>query len=140
MINRTEYLRLVLGKKILTFNIIISIIVLAVFMFKGFDIDEFGILVGILGPITAIYVGSISTYLSKNFELEITDVNFFPKTSVFKLAVNIVYIHFIVITLLILGKGLFNVITFKEMVLIFGFIETSYGGCISHLLTSIFKE
>lgn len=130
-----------IGKQIIIYNSILIVTVILFFAFRGFDREEFTTLMGLLGPITAVYIGTLFRHLGNS--LQGTAV---PEkgekvgiTSYGTLIQWIIPLHFFLIFGLITAKAAFNLISFDDMMLIFTFVETSFGGYVGYVISSIFQ-
>ncbi|MFK7932947.1 MAG: hypothetical protein AB8G22_05515, partial [Saprospiraceae bacterium] len=63
-----------IGKQIIIYNGLLIIITIIFFILRGFDREEFTALMALLGPITAIYVGTLFRYLGNSLNDENTAV------------------------------------------------------------------
>ena len=131
-----------LSRQIIIYSFLLILFVIIVFIARGFDAEQFTTLIGILGPITAVYMGALFKYLGK----------IIPKNTEEKKTINleaipfgkyitwIVPSHFIVIFVLISVRGLFNFLSFNEMILILTFIETTFGAYMGYLMSGLFES
>lgn len=128
------------GKQIIFYNILLIVITIVYFVMRGFDREEFTTLMGLLAPITAVYVGTLFRHIGNQLQ-----ENYDPKTarvgmtSYGTLIRWIIPLHFILILFLISAKALVNYITFEEMTLIFAFVETSFGAYVGYIISSLFQ-
>lgn len=129
-----------IGKQIIIYNGLLIIITIAFFILRGFDREEFTALMALLGPITAIYIGTLFRYLGNNLKEDGTadKTERIGMTSYGTLLRLIIPLHFILILGLITAKAVFNWISFEDMTLIFAFVETSFGGYVGYIISSLF--
>lgn len=128
-----------LSRQIIFYNFVLILVVIIIFMAKGFDSEDFTTLMGILTPITAIYTGTLFKYIGHRISKESDKEN---KTGELPYGQYLIYIvpgHFIIILSLIFARGLFNIITFNEMILIFTFIESSFGAYVGYIISALFE-
>lgn len=141
-------LREKLSRQIILFNGLLILFVISLYTMNGFLKEEFYIVLGLLAPITALYIGSLFKYLGGDLNKEkqeekIVESNLGKNSKVSKSNKGVVHLiiplHFLFILLLILSKSVFNFITFEDMILIFTFIESSFGGYIGHIIYSLYQ-
>jgi len=129
-----------IGKQIIIYNGLLIIITIAFFILRGFDREEFTALMALLGPITAIYVGTLFRHLGNSLQENAvaSRQERIGITSYGTLLRLIIPLHFILILGLITAKAVFNWISFEDMTLIFAFVETSFGGYVGYIISSLF--
>jgi len=125
-----------LGKQIVVYNVALFFLVVIIFILKGFDTDEFSTLLSALGPTTAIYTGTLFKFIGKQIShnAETVVASSEPMNSYIH---KVIPFHFILIALLICARGVFNFITFQQMLLIFTFVEMCFGGYIGYIISAL---
>jgi len=133
-----------IGKQIVIYNGLLIVITIIFGILRGFDREEFTALMALLGPITAVYVGTLFRYLGNSLSDEQANGAITNReqrigmTSYGTLLRLIIPLHFIIILGLISAKALFNAISFDDMTLIFAFVETTFGGYVGYIISSLF--
>lgn len=132
-------LRNKISKFILVSNGILFVTIIALYLFSGFLADEFTVLIAMISPVTAVYIGALVKYAVENKNVIENEFNDRP---VSQLYVTISYwsipFHFISIFLLINLKA-FNLITFADLKIGFSIIETFFGVYVGYIVSSLFK-
>lgn len=132
-------LRNKISKFILISNAVLFVTIITLYLFNGFLPDEFTVLIALIAPITAVYIGALVKYAIEN--KNVIDNN--PKEKpVNKLYVTISYwsipFHFVSIFLIINLKAI-NLLTFGELKLFFIIIESFFGVYVGYIVSSLFK-
>ena len=114
---------------------------LILYAFSGMLSDELTSLLSTLSAISALYVAPLFKFFSQSLQSE--PVNPLPAGQIndglsVKLIKLVIPCHFILVSGLIVAKSL-NVLTFKEMNIFLGFIETTFGTYMSFVLVALFK-
>jgi hypothetical protein len=128
-----------ISKFILISNAILFITIIVLYLFSGFLQDEFTVLIALISPVTAVYIGALVKYAVENknvIENEKTEV------PVNKLYVTIslwsIPFHFISIFVIVNLKAL-NIITFGDLKIAFSLVETFFGVYVGYIVSSLFK-
>jgi len=132
-------LRNKISKFILISNAVLFITIITLYMFSGFLPDEFTVLIALISPVTAVYIGALVKYAIENKNVVNTDPDERP---VNQLYVTISYwsipFHFISIFVIVVLKAI-NLMTFEELKISFSIIETFFGAYIGYIVSSLFK-
>lgn len=128
-----------ISKFILISNGLLFITIITLYLFSGFLADEFSVLIALISPVTAVYIGALVKYAVENKNVIENEFNERP---VSQLYVTISYwsipFHFISIFLIINLKA-FNLITFADLKIGFSIIETFFGVYVGYIVSSLFK-
>ena len=119
------------------FLILLTIILHA---FSNFLIDdELTSILTTLASISALYVAPLFRFFSRGLRGEEksppSEIN---ETFFIKLINLVIPAHFVIVGILIFIKSI-NIISFKEMNLFLGFIETTFGAYMSFVIISLFN-
>ncbi len=132
-------LRNKISKFILISNAVLFITIITLYIFNGFLPDEFTVLIALIAPVTAVYIGALVKFAIEN--KNVVDNNPSEKP-VNKLYATISYwsipFHFISIFLIINLKAI-NLLTFEELKIAFSIIETFFGAYVGYIVSSLFK-
>lgn len=132
-------LRAKISRFILVSNSILFAVCLMFFVFKGLDEEELTTLIGMLAPITSVYLAAIIKFAVANPQ----GIPPGDNKTVNKLYVNITYwaipTHFVVLLLAISLFATGNFINFNALKLTFLLIETFFGAYVGIILASLFK-
>jgi hypothetical protein len=132
-------IRTKLSRQIIIYNFALIVIVIILFMAKGFDPEDFTTLMGLLTPITAVYTGTLFKYFGHRISKASDKENKTEELPYGRFLTFIVPGHFIIILSLISARGMFNIISFNDMILIFTFIETSFGAYVGYIISALFE-
>ncbi len=128
-----------ISKFILISNGILFISIITLYLFSGFLPDEFTVLIALISPVTAVYIGALVKYAVENKNVIENEFNDRP---VNQLYVTISYwsipFHFVSIFLIINLKA-FNLITFDDLKIGFSIVETFFGVYVGYIVSSLFK-
>ncbi|MBN1250924.1 MAG: hypothetical protein JXR51_13985 [Bacteroidales bacterium] len=132
-------LRNSISKFILISNAILFVTIIALYFFNGFLPDEFTVLIAIISPVTAVYIGALVKYAIENKNvIEGGD----EEKPVNQLYVTISYwsipFHFSAIFIIVNLKAI-NLITFGDLKIAFSIIETFFGAYVGYIVSSLFK-
>lgn len=114
---------------------------LILYLFSGMLSDELTSLLTTLSAISALYVAPLFKFFSQSLQSQpeasslITQVDDGLSVKLMKLVIPC---HFILVSLLIVTKSL-NMLTFKDMNIFLGFIETTFGTYMGFVLIALFK-
>ncbi len=136
---RTLSPRVRIARLILLYHFALIIISSIYYLLKGFDSEEFTLLMGLLAPITALYGGAVFRFIGKT----ITDSSAAGNGSdpdVSGLVKMLVHGHFITVLILISMKAVFNFISFQDMVMFFTLVETGVGVYMGNILLALFEN
>ncbi len=132
-------LRNKISKFILISNAVLFITIITLYMFSGFLPDEFTVLIALISPVTAVYIGALVKYAIENKNVVGVNPNEKP---VNQLYVTISYwsipFHFVSIFIIIVLKAI-NLMTFEELKISFSIIETFFGAYVGYIVSSLFK-
>lgn len=109
------------------------------YILRGFDFEEFTTLIGILGPITALYGGAVFRFIGRSItEPHLNGQNDLPINSLVKW---LVHGHFVVVLLLISLKALApNVLNFQDMTMFLTLVESAIGVYMGNILLALFGK
>jgi hypothetical protein len=133
-------LRLRLARQILYFHLALVVITFGLFVLRGFDIEEFTALMGMLVPVTAIYAGTVYKFLGGSLTQPDPMIDEAPLSQSSSTVKVLIYGHFVAMLLLIGTKALApNVLNFSEMTMAMTLLESVLGVYMGSLLASLFK-
>ncbi len=128
-----------IARQILIYHFILIFAACIYYILRGFDFDEFTALMGILGPITAMYGGAVFRYIGRS----ITEPNINGngvKTPINNLVRWLVHGHFIIVMLLISLKALApNILNFRDMVIFLTLVESALGVYMGNIILALFE-
>lgn len=133
-------LRSKISKFVLISNFTLFFFIFLYYGFHGFDSEELTFLIGILAPITTVYMAAMVRYAVANKAVE-TTAEQTRKVSKLYYSISLWAIpgHFVAIFLVISAKALFNFINFEELKIAFTVIETLFGAYVGIIVSSMFK-
>lgn len=129
-----------IARQILVYHFILIGTACVFYILRGFDFEEFTALIGILGPITAMYGGAVFRYIGRSItEPHITNGNGnAPINSMVKWLVNG---HFVTVMLLISLKAFApNVLNFQDMVIFLTLVESALGVYMGNIILALFEQ
>ncbi|MDX2134137.1 MAG: hypothetical protein SFV52_05105 [Saprospiraceae bacterium] len=109
------------------------------YILRGFDFEEFTTLIGILGPITALYGGAVFRFIGRS----ITDphINGQSDQPINSLVKWLVHGHFAVVLTLISLKALTpNILNFQDMTMFLTFVESALGVYMGNIILALFGK
>jgi hypothetical protein len=108
------------------------------YLLRGFDFEEFTSLMGVLGPITALYGGAVFRFLGRSItEPNLTTQNAAPINSLVKWLVNG---HFVTVLTLISLKALApNMLNFQDMTMFLTLVESALGVYMGNIILALFE-
>lgn len=111
------------------------------YLLRGFDFEEFTTLMGILGPITAMYGGAVFRYIGRNLADSTTNGNGNgAKVSISAMVRWLVHGHFaIVMTLISLKAFTPNILSFQDMVIFLTLVESALGVYMGNIILALFE-
>jgi len=128
-----------ISKFILISNGILFITIIILYLLSGFLPEEFTVLIALISPVTAVYIGALVKYAVENKNVVDDEIN---DKMVNKLYVTISYwsipFHFVSLFLIINLKA-FNLITFADLKIGFSIVETFFGVYVGYIVSSLFK-
>jgi len=128
-----------ISRFLLISNAILFITIVVLYLFSGFLPDEFTVLIALIAPITAVYIGAMVKYAVENKNVIENASNDKP---VNKLYVTIsswsIPFHFVSLFIIINLKAI-NLITFDDLKIAFSIIETFFGVYVGYIVSSLFK-
>jgi hypothetical protein len=109
------------------------------YILNGFTFAEFTSLMGILGPVTALYGGAVFRFIGRSItEPNLAGQNAYPISSLVKWLVNG---HFIIVLTLISLKALTpNLLNFRDMTMFLTFVESALGVYMGNIILALFEE
>jgi hypothetical protein len=132
-------LRNKISRFILISNAVLFVTIITLYLFNGFLPDEFSVLIALISPVTAVYIGALVKYAIENKNVIEGEIKEKP---VNQLYVTISYwsipFHFVSIFLIINLKAI-NLLTFEELKIAFSIIETFFGVYVGYIVSSLFK-
>ncbi|MFN4081457.1 MAG: hypothetical protein ACK4NS_11200 [Saprospiraceae bacterium] len=109
------------------------------YIFKGFDLEEFTSLMGILAPITALYGGAIFRYIGRSITSPQIEAAY-DNGDVSGMVKMLVNGHFIIVFLLISGKALApNILNFQDMTIFLTLVESALGVYMGSIIMALFE-
>ena len=108
------------------------------YILRGFDFEEFTSLIGILGPVTALYGGAVFRYIGRSItEPHLNGQNMAPVSALVKWLVNG---HFAVVLALISLKAFApNILNFQDMTMFLTFVESAIGVYMGNIILALFE-
>lgn len=110
------------------------------YLLRGFDFEEFTSLMGILGPVTALYGGAVFRYIGRSItepNLNGTSYN----APVGGLVKWLVHGHFATVLLLISLKAFTpNILNFQDMTMFLTFVESAIGIYMGNIVLALFED
>ncbi len=143
-----------IGKTVMYFHFTLLLLALLFYFFRGFDLQELIALFAVLAPVAALYGGVGFRLLSPRKEKPKRKSAGFqqkdnqagdlpaiaPHPAVNKTISRLVYGHFILIALLISLKALApNILSFTELTVFLGLVESYFGVHLGSLLLDLFE-
>lgn len=127
-----------IARLILIYHFALIIVSGIFYLLRGFDLEEFTSLMGILAPITALYGGAVFRYLGRSItEPNPADQNMAPINSMVKWLVNG---HFITVLALISMKALApNLLNFQDMTMFLTLVESALGVYMGNIILALFE-
>ena len=110
------------------------------YLLRGFDFEEFISLMGILGPITALYGGAVFRFIGRSITEPPADASS-GNAPVNSLVKWLVHGHFVTVMTLISLKALFpNVLNFQDMTMFLTLVESGLGVYMGNIILALFEE
>lgn len=108
------------------------------YILRGFDLEEFTSLIGILAPVTALYGGAVFRFLGRSItEPNLHGQNGTPINSLVKWLVNG---HFVIVLSLITLKALApNILNFQDMTMFLTLVESALGVYMGNIILALFE-
>ncbi len=132
-------MRLKLARQILYFHLALVAISFLLYLARGFDMQEFTALMGMLAPITAIYAGAVFKYLGGSLT-QPEPVKEEPPSSVSTTVKMLIYGHFLGMLALITTKAFApNILNFSDMTMAITALESVLGVYMGGLVSSLFQ-
>jgi hypothetical protein len=109
------------------------------YILRGFDFEEFTSLIGILGPVTALYGGAVFRYIGRSItEPNLNGHGGAPISSLVKWLVNG---HFAIVFGLITLKAFApNILNFQDMTMFLTFVESAIGIYMGNIILALFED
>lgn len=130
-----------IGKFILVSNFAIFGLIIILFALGGFDNEQIEELLQLLVPVKTVYTTAIVKYVIANRNADsTTDVEEQKITTLYKSTANMfVFGYIILVSVAIIGRGLFSIYGFDTMKYLITIIETFFGAYIGLIITDMFK-
>lgn len=107
------------------------------YILRGFDFEEFTALLGILGPVTALYGGAVFRYIGRSITEPNLQNGSAPVNALVKWLVNG---HFATVMVLISLKALApNILNFQDMTMFLTFVESAVGVYMGNIILALFE-
>ena len=129
-----------IGKFILVSYSIIFLLIIVYSILPGFDEERFGVLIGYLAPVGAVYIGALIKYSIANRNVNENDALEEKKVNhLYVIITNwAIPLHFVLIFLFINLVAL-NQIDFKMLNYLFSGTETLFGVYIGLIISSLYN-
>ncbi|MCS6928913.1 MAG: hypothetical protein NZM43_05395 [Saprospiraceae bacterium] len=128
-----------IARQILVYHFILIFASGVYYLMRGFDLEEFTSLIGILAPITAMYGGAVFRYIGRSITEPILNHNN-SKAPINNLVRWLVHGHFAAVMLLISLKALApNILNFRDMVIFLTLIESALGVYMGNIILALFE-
>lgn len=126
-----------LAIQIIVFNFVSIIILVLLYLLKGFDFDEFSSTITLLTSVTAIYVGVLFQFIGKQIRNTDDDEDITRGIPYINILKWVVPAHFGLILFILVLKSI-PVISFREMNLFLLLVESTFGGYMGHIMSALF--
>lgn len=131
--------RMRIARLILYYHFALIVVSSVYYLMHGFDREEFTALMGMLGPVTALYGGVVFRFLGKSIT-DAAPAEAAAEPQVSSIVKWLVHGHFITVLALISLKAIFNFISFEDMTMFFTFVETGLGVYMGNVLLALFER
>ncbi|MEQ1745924.1 MAG: hypothetical protein ABMA02_10885 [Saprospiraceae bacterium] len=129
-----------IAKQILVYHFILIGISCVFYLLRGFDFEEFTALMGILGPVTAMYGGAVFRYIGRSIT-EPTSSYIGSDTPINSMVRWLVIGHFVTVMLLISLKALApNVLNYQDMIIFLTLVESALGVYMGNIILALFEQ
>ena len=127
-----------IARLILVYHFALIFVSCVYYILRGFDLEEFTSLMGILGPITALYGGAVFRFIGRSItEPQIEKANGRQVNSLVKW---LVHGHFVTVMALISMKALApNILNFQDMTMFLTLVETALGVYMGNIILALFE-
>ncbi|MBL7827887.1 MAG: hypothetical protein JNJ57_14755 [Saprospiraceae bacterium] len=127
-----------IARLILIYHFALIVLSGVYYLLRGFDLEEFTSLMGILAPITALYGGAVFRYLGRSItEPNPGAQNMAPINGMVKWLVNG---HFIAVFALISLKAFApNMLNFQDMTMFLTLVESALGVYMGNIILALFE-
>lgn len=127
-----------IARLILIYHFALIAVSCVYYLLRGFDLEEFTSLMGILAPITALYGGAVFRYIGRSItEPNFSNQNTLPINGMVKWLVNG---HFITVFTLISMKALApNLLNFQDMTMFLTLVESALGVYMGNIILALFE-
>ena len=127
-----------IARQILIYHFALIIVSCVFYILRGFDLEEFTSLMGILAPITALYGGAVFRFLGRSItEPNLSAQNGAPINNLVKWLVNG---HFVAVLILISLKALApNLLNFQDMTMFLTLVESALGVYMGNIILALFE-
>jgi hypothetical protein len=131
--------RVRIARQILIYHFILIAVSCIYYLLRGFDFEEFTALIGILGPITAMYGGAVFRYIGRSITEPLPNGNG-VKAPLNSMVRWLVHGHFVTVMLLISLKALApNILSFQDMVIFLTLVESALGVYMGNIILALFE-
>ena len=128
-----------IARRILFYHFALIFISGVYYIFKGFDLEEFTSLMGILAPITALYGGAVFRYIGRSITNPYIEAAH-DGSDISGMVKMLVNGHFVIVFLLISGKALApNVLNFQDMTIFLTLTESALGVYMGSIIMALFE-
>jgi hypothetical protein len=130
-----------IAKLILIYHFSLIIAACVYYILRGFDLEEFTSLMGILGPITALYGGAVFRFIGRSITEPTLSLSSAQNGQQINSMVRwLVHGHFIAVMTLISLKALApNVLNFQDMTIFLTLIESALGVYMGNIILALFE-
>ncbi|MFN0013159.1 MAG: hypothetical protein ACKVU2_01310 [Saprospiraceae bacterium] len=129
-----------IAKQILVYHFILIGISCVFYLLRGFDFEEFTALMGILGPVTAMYGGAVFRYIGRSITEPTSNYNG-SNAPINSMVKWLVVGHFITVMLLISLKALApNVLNYQDMIIFLTLVESALGVYMGNIILALFEQ
>jgi hypothetical protein len=130
--------RIRIARLILIYHFTLIVASSIFYILRGFDFEEFTSLIGILGPVTALYGGAVFRYIGRSITDPVLNAqSAAPVSSLVKWLVNG---HFAIVMLLITVKAFApNILNFQDMTMFLTFVESAIGVYMGNIILALFE-
>ncbi len=129
--------RIRIARLILLYHFTLIVASSVFYILRGFDFEEFTALLGILGPVTALYGGAVFRFIGRS----ITEPNLQNGSAPLNGLVKwLVHGHFATVMVLISLKALApNILNFQDMTMFLTFVESAVGVYMGNIILALFE-
>lgn len=130
-----------IAKLILIYHFSLIAAACVYYIMRGFDLEEFTSLMGILGPITALYGGAVFRFIGRSITEPTLNLSTVQNGQQINSMVRwLVHGHFIAVMTLISLKALApNILNFQDMTIFLTLIESALGVYMGNIILALFE-